>query len=62
LLTSLLASTPAWRHLDPVPVLAPQEEKPGWSDEMNQEGVREEKAASMLFRNNESKSADRSTP
>ena len=33
ILTSILSAAPAWRHLDPMPVLAPEEEKPEWGDE-----------------------------
>jgi hypothetical protein len=50
LLTSLLAAVPAWRHLDPVPVLAPDEEKPEWEVDEDDENVREERAVSNLLR------------
>lgn len=50
LLTSLLVSTPAWRHLDPIPVLAPDEDKPDWGNDPDNERDREERAALRLFR------------
>ncbi|MBL8378811.1 MAG: cadherin-like domain-containing protein [Burkholderiales bacterium] len=31
IMTSLLVSMPAWRHLDPIPVLAADEAKPDWA-------------------------------
>ncbi|HYC46805.1 MAG TPA: cadherin-like domain-containing protein, partial [Burkholderiales bacterium] len=49
LLTSLLATVPAWRHLDPVPVLAPEEEKPDWGDG-DDANAGEERAVSNLLR------------
>ena len=50
LLTSILSAAPAWRHLDPMPVLAPEEEKPDWGDEADDENKREDAAASKLWR------------
>lgn len=50
LLTSLLVSTPAWRHLDPIPVLAPDDDKPDWGNDPDSEREREERAALRLFR------------
>jgi hypothetical protein len=50
LLTSILSAAPAWRHLDPMPVLAPEEEKPDWGDESDDETKREDAAASKLWR------------
>jgi hypothetical protein len=49
LVASLLTSAPAWRQLDPMPVLAPEEEKPDWGDG-DRDSEREEDAASMLWR------------
>src|SRR5262249_26967663 len=49
LLTTLLSSIPAWRHIDPVPILAPEDDKPDWDDADNQESAREERAMSSLF-------------
>jgi hypothetical protein len=50
ILASILTSAPAWRHLDPMPVLAPDEEKPTWRDDADSEAKREEDAASALWR------------
>lgn len=50
ILASILTSAPAWRHLDPMPVLAPDEEKPTWRDDADSEEKREEDAASALWR------------
>jgi hypothetical protein len=50
ILASILTSAPAWRHLDPMPVLAPDEEKPAWRDDADSEEKREEDAASALWR------------
>jgi hypothetical protein len=49
LIASLLTSAPAWRHLDPLPVLAPEEEKPDWG-ENDGDAQREEAAADNLWR------------
>lgn len=49
LLASLATSVPAWRHLDPMPVLAPDEEKPEWRDDEDKEAEREEEAASTMW-------------
>ena len=49
LLTTILSSAPAWRHLDPMPVLAPEEEKPDWGEESDDETKREDAAASKLW-------------
>ena len=51
LLTTLLSSIPAWRHFDPVPILAPEDDKPDWDESDNQETAREERAMSSLFGN-----------
>jgi hypothetical protein len=48
LLASLLTSAPAWRHLDPLPVLAPESEKPDWGDG-DGDSQREEDAADRLW-------------
>jgi hypothetical protein len=58
LLTSVLASTPAWRHLDPMPVLAPEEEKPIWTEEDDREVAREENAASRLWQDEKLREPD----
>ena len=51
ILASILTSAPAWRHLDPLPVLAPDEEKPTWrDDDKNKEAKQEDDAASALWR------------
>ncbi|MDB5863898.1 MAG: hypothetical protein JWO70_1704, partial [Betaproteobacteria bacterium] len=49
LIASLLTSAPAWRHLDPMPVLAPEEEKPDWG-ENDDDAQREEDAADSMWR------------
>ena len=32
IMTSLMVSMPAWRHLDPIPVLSPDDAKPDWDE------------------------------
>jgi hypothetical protein len=49
LLTSLLTSIPAWRHLDPLPVLAPEEDKPDWGDQEDDDSAREEDAVNRMW-------------
>jgi hypothetical protein len=49
LLASLAASVPAWRSVDPLPVLAPEEDKPDWDDATDPEADREERALSRLW-------------
>ncbi len=49
LLTSLLASVPAWRFLDPVPVLAPDQDKPDWDQIGDDESAKEEHAVHNLL-------------
>ena len=49
LLASLAASVPAWRSVDPLPVLAPEEDKPEWDDATDPEADREERALSRLW-------------
>jgi hypothetical protein len=41
LLVSLLGSLPAWRNLDPLPVLAPEEDKPEWDVRDDEEAEQE---------------------
>ena len=47
LLTTLLMSVPAWRNVDPLPILAPEEDKPKWATDKVQE--REEAALAGLW-------------
>ena len=37
IMTTLLVSMPAWRHLDPIPVLSPDEAKPDWERDASDE-------------------------
>jgi hypothetical protein len=46
LASSLLISMPAWRHLDPIPVLSPSEAKPDWERDAEEEKRRAEDQAS----------------
>ena len=47
LLSTLLLSMPAWRSIDPLPILAPEEDRPKWKSDAEQE--REEAAMSALW-------------
>ena len=49
LLASLAASVPAWRNLDPLPVLAPEEDKPEWAGDEDEEADLEERALARLW-------------
>jgi len=51
LVSSLLAVTPTWRHVDPLPVLGrDDEESPGgWGDPTGEEAAKEEASASEMF-------------
>jgi hypothetical protein len=45
LVASLLSATPAWRHVDPLPVLGrDEEEKEGWDDDSAEEKDKDKKA------------------
>lgn len=46
---SLLASMPAWRQLDPLPVVGRGEEEEGEQDEQNEEQYADELAISMVL-------------
>ena len=46
LASSLLISMPAWRHLDPIPVLSPSEAKPDWERDAEEAKRRAEDQAS----------------
>jgi len=50
LMASLLASSPAWRHVDPLPVLGrdDEEEETGWDDEEKDRKDDEHRAAWVL--------------
>jgi trimeric autotransporter adhesin len=48
LLVSLLGSLPAWRNLDPLPVLAPEHDKPEWDVRDDEEAEQEALALSRL--------------
>jgi hypothetical protein len=52
LLSSLLASTPTWRHVDPLPILGrDRRDKPaGWGEPVAEEEKREEASATEMFR------------
>jgi hypothetical protein len=52
LLSSLLASTPTWRHVDPLPVLGRgrRDEPTGWGEPVAEEERREEASAAEMFR------------
>ena len=52
LVASLLASAPAWRHIDPLPVLGrgdEDEEDVEWGDAEDAESKRDEQAASWVL-------------
>jgi len=51
LVSSLLASSPAWRHVDPLPVLGRDDEEKlaGWGDPTGEEAAKEEASASEMF-------------
>ncbi|WP_374246844.1 tandem-95 repeat protein, partial [Zoogloea sp.] len=50
LVASLLMAAPAWRSLDPLPVLGPQdEEEDDWGELMDDEMARDEEAAADVF-------------
>jgi hypothetical protein len=59
LIASLLASAPAWRHLDPLPVLGrDEEEKEPWDDvpEKDKEKEDEEHRAAWVLEEREARS------
>ncbi|WP_298619629.1 cadherin domain-containing protein [uncultured Zoogloea sp.] len=50
LIASLLMAAPAWRSLDPLPVLGPQDEEEGdWGELMDDEMTRDEEGAEDVF-------------
>jgi hypothetical protein len=51
LVSSLLASSLAWRHVDPLPVLGRDDEESavGWGDPTGEEATKEETSASEMF-------------
>jgi hypothetical protein len=51
LVSSLLAMTPTWRHIDPLPVLGRDENEPfgGWEEPDGEEAAQEEASASEMF-------------
>jgi VCBS repeat-containing protein len=49
LLASLIASTPVWRHMDPLPVLGRDDERVGWGEPEAEETEEEETSAGELF-------------
>jgi hypothetical protein len=50
LLASMLASAPAWRHIDPLPVLGRDEDHPNieWGEPEEQPSAEDEQAAKMF--------------
>ena len=48
LLSTMLLSMPVWRSVDPLPILAPEADRPKWKSDDEQE--REEAAMSRLWR------------
>jgi outer membrane lipoprotein-sorting protein len=51
LLSSLLAITPTWRHIDPLPVLGRDDDEPvgGWEEPASEEAAEEEASANEMF-------------
>ena len=47
LLSTMLLSMPVWRSVDPLPILAPEEDRPSWKTDTEQE--REEAAMAALW-------------
>ena len=47
LLSTMLLSMPVWRSVDPLPILAPEEDRPKWKTDNEQD--REEAAMSALW-------------
>jgi hypothetical protein len=60
LMASLLSATPAWRHVDPLPVLGRnEEEKEGWDDETHEDDKDkkdDEHRAAWIFEEREARS------
>lgn len=46
---SLVASIPAWRNVDPLPVLAPEHDRPKWAGKEHNEADRDERAIARLW-------------
>jgi hypothetical protein len=49
LLATLAASVPAWRNVDPLPVLAPEDDKPHWKSDDDDQATPEKRALSRLL-------------
>ena len=51
LISSLLAITPTWRHMDPLPVLGRDDDEAagGWDDPVGEEAAKEEASANEMF-------------
>jgi hypothetical protein len=49
LLTALVASAPAWRHIDPLPILGPEQERLKRGQEASDEESQEDDAAANLW-------------
>ena len=51
LVSSLLAITPTWRHIDPMPVLGrdPGDDAGGWEDPVGEEAAQEDASADEMF-------------
>ena len=46
---SLVASIPAWRNVDPLPVLAPEEDRPKWTKKKNDDADGDDQATAHLW-------------
>jgi len=51
LVSSLLAITPTWRHIDPLPVLGRDDDEPvgGWEDPIGDDAAKEDASANEMF-------------
>jgi hypothetical protein len=49
LIGSLLASMPAWRHLDPLPIVGRDEDEDEWSEPEDADADADELAVSMVL-------------
>jgi hypothetical protein len=49
LIGSLLASMPAWRHLDPLPIVGRDEEEEQWHERQDADADADELAVSMVL-------------
>ena len=54
LLSSLIAISPTWRHLDPLPVLGRDDDEPagGWEEPADEEARKEDASADRMFERN----------